>query len=240
MPLKLYVVHGSHPCAAVEKALQIKGLPYGVLEWPPPMHSAMQKVIFGARTVPALRNGSEKIVGSRAIMHRLDGLAAEPPLYPRDPEARARVEEADRWGDEQFQQIARDLIWPGMVARPEAMLGYGEGSRIPAPPAVLKAIGPVAARGAQRLNKTSAAIARRRLQELPAKFDTIDAWIADGTIGDVEHPNAADLQIFSTVRLLLTMGDVRPLLEGRPCAERARALFPEWAGELPAGAISAA
>jgi hypothetical protein len=28
MRLRLYVVHGSHPCGAVEKALSLKGLSY--------------------------------------------------------------------------------------------------------------------------------------------------------------------------------------------------------------------
>jgi glutathione S-transferase len=49
--LRLYVVHTSHPCAAVEKALQLKGLPYNVWEWPPPLHPPMQKLLFGRRTV---------------------------------------------------------------------------------------------------------------------------------------------------------------------------------------------
>jgi glutathione S-transferase len=238
MALKLFVVHGSHPCAAVEKALRLKGLPYGVWEWPPPLHPPMQKLLFGARTVPALRNGAERISGSRAIMHRLDGLAAEPRLYPLDPELGARVEEADRWGDEEFQQVARDLVWAGLVRRPDAMAGYGAGSRIPAPAALVNAIAPLAARGGQRINRTGAGVAARRLRELPAQLDRIDGWIADGTIGDAERPNAADLQLLSTVRLISTIADARPLLAGRPCEAAALALFPEWPGELPAGALS--
>ena len=42
MRLHLYVVHGSHPCAAVEKAIAIKGLTYKVTEWPPPLHAPIQ------------------------------------------------------------------------------------------------------------------------------------------------------------------------------------------------------
>jgi glutathione S-transferase len=55
MDLRLYVVHGSHPCAAVEKAMSMKGLPYRVTEWPPPLHAPIQRALFGARTVPALQ-----------------------------------------------------------------------------------------------------------------------------------------------------------------------------------------
>jgi len=31
MPAKLYVVHGSHPCATVQRALDMKAVPYDVV-----------------------------------------------------------------------------------------------------------------------------------------------------------------------------------------------------------------
>jgi glutathione S-transferase len=240
MQLKLYVVHGSHPCAAVEKALSLKGLQYSVFEWPPPLHAPMQRLLFGDRTVPALRIGGEKVQGSRAIMRRLDELAPEPPLLPSDPDARARVLEAERWGDEVFQPIARELIWAGFPHNPGAMVSYSKHSRLRLPAPVVRLNAPLLARMGRRLNKTSDATARARLAGLPAQLDTIDGWIADGTIGDAEHPNAADLQIASTIRLMLTFADVRGLIDGRPCATLARKLFPHADGEMPAGAIAAA
>jgi len=239
MQLRLYVVHNSHPCAAVEKALELKGLPYRVWEWPPPLHVPMQKLLFGRRTVPAIRIDSEKISGSRTIMRRLDEIAPEPRLYPSDPAQRARVEEAERWGDEEFQQVARDLIWAGAVHRPDALVGYGQGSRLKTPPAVVRLIGPVIARLGRAVNQTGDEKGRRRLQELPAQIALIEAWIADGTIGDPDHPNAADLQILSTVNLIATMADPRPALEGSQALAAARRLFPPIHGELPAGAIAA-
>ena len=240
MQLHLYVVHGSHPCAAVEKALAMKGLPYRVTEWPPPLHAPIQRVLFGARTVPGLKIDGEKVSGSRAIMRRLDQLVPDPALFPADPTARARVEEAERWGDEIFQPVARELIWAGFTHRPAAMVGYGEHSRLPVPPVAVRLSAPVIARLGAQLNRTSDHVARSDLRELPAQLDRIDAWIADGTIGDREHPNAADLQLASTIRLMLTLADARPLIEGRPCAELARALFPQADGELPAGSLPTA
>jgi glutathione S-transferase len=241
MRLKLYVVHGSHPCAAVEKALSIKGLPYGVIEWPPPMHAPIQRMLFGARTVPALRiDGSEKISGSRAIMRRLEQLAPEPPLFPADAGKRAAVEEAERWGDETFQPIARTLIWNGFKHSPKAMAGYSEHSRLPLPAPMIRASAPMIARLAGRMNRATDAAARRDLAALPGYLDKIDGLIADGTIGDAEHPNAADLQIISTVRLLMTLQDLQPLLAARPCGELATRLFPTADGEMPAGSLAAA
>jgi glutathione S-transferase len=239
MRLHLYVVHGSHPCAAVEKAMTMKGLSYRVTEWPPPLHPPIQKVIFGARTVPGLKIDGEKVSGSRAIMRRLDQLAPDPPLFPQDPDARARVQEAERWGDEVFQPVGRELIWVGLMRRPDALVSYSEHSRLPVPAPAIRLSAPLVARVAARLNRTNGDVARADLQTLPAQLDRIDGWIADGTIGDAARPNAADLQLASTIRLLLTLADARALIEGRPCAELARRLFPDADGELPAGALQA-
>jgi glutathione S-transferase len=239
MRLRLYVVHGSHPCAAVEKALHIKGLSYRVTEWPPPLHAPIQKALFGARTVPGLKLDGEKVTGSRAIMRRLDQLVPDPPLFPADPGERAKVEEAERWGDEVFQPIGRELIWAGFIHQPDAMVSFGEHSRLPMPAPAIRLTAPLIARLGAQLNRTSDDVVRSDLKALPAQLDRIDAWIGDGTIGDPSRPNAADLQLASTIRLMLTLADVRPLIEGRPCAGLARTLFPDADGELPAGALHA-
>jgi glutathione S-transferase len=231
--MTLYVVHGSHPCAAVEKALSLKGLSYGVVEWPPPLHAPMQRIIFGRRTVPALSVGGEHVSGSGTIMRYLDELEPEPPLFPDDGRARAKVALAERWGDEVFQPIGRELIWAGFCHCPRAMISYAEHSRLRLPRPAVRMLAPGLARLGARLNRTDLGVAREALQRLPGYLERVDGWIADGTIGDAEHPNAADLQIGSTLRLLLTIADARPLLEGRPCASLASALFPQADGEMP-------
>ncbi len=55
-----------------------------------------------------------------------------------------------------------------------------------------------------------------------------------------DQPNAADLQIGATMRVLLTVGDLQPLLRGGVGERIARSIFPEYAGEVPAGAYPAA
>jgi glutathione S-transferase len=237
--LRLYVVHGSHPCAAVMKALDLKGLEYSVIEWPPPLQVPMQRMIFGGRTVPGLQIDGEKIQGSRTIMRRLDELVPEPRLYPTDPAERARVLDAERWGDEIFQPVGRELVWAAMVHSPDAMVSYSERSKIRLPAPVVRTVAPIIARLASAINSTNDNVARRDLEALPDQLDKIDAWIQDGTIGDTSHPNAADLQLTSTIRLLLTLADVRPLMEGRPCATLATILFPHADGEMPAGSLRA-
>ncbi len=71
----------------------------------------------------------------------------------------------------------------------------------------------------------------------PASWSGSTRWIAEGVLGG-EQPNAADLQIGSTIRLLLSIGDVRPLIEGRPAARLTR-YFPPVAGEVDAGVLPA-
>jgi len=235
---RLYVVHGSHPCAAVERALELKGISYDVTEWPPPMQVPLQRLLFGARTVPGLQLDGERISGSRAIMRRLDALAPEPPLYPVEPELRSRVEEADRWGEEVFQNVARRLTWTALARNPAAGPSYSVGSRLPLPDPVVRLSMPLIARVEIARHDATDEAARADLLALPGHLDLVDGGIGAGTLGG-QQPNAADLQIGSTVRLLLTLADVRPLIEGRPAAELARRHFPDWPGEVPAGTLPA-
>jgi glutathione S-transferase len=236
--LKLYVVHGSHPCAAVEQALSLKGLPYRVIEWPQPLQAPIQRVLFGVRTVPALRiDGAEKISGSRAIMRRLDQLVPEPALYP--VAKRAAVEEAELWGEVVLQEVARRLTWTGLRQRPVAMVSYAQGARIPLPTSAVKLLAPIIIRVECALNRVTESTADDDLSALVGSLDKIDRWIADGTIGEVEQPNAADLQIGSSIALLRTMADIRPLLDGRPCTRLAEMVAPV-AGELPLGTLAGA
>src|SRR3954471_23777162 len=88
--LTLYVVPASHPCAAVELALQRKGLAYRRVDLLPMWHVVHQSIVFGRRTVPGLKLPTgEKVVGSRGVMRGGDGVEPEPPLLPRDAAQRA-------------------------------------------------------------------------------------------------------------------------------------------------------
>jgi len=239
--IKLYIVHGSHPCAAVARALELKGLQYDVVELPPPLHAAIQRVRFGSRTVPSIRlESGEKLSGSRAIMERLEALAPEPPLYPTDAAARTAVRRADEWGDQVWQPTARRLIWWALTQAPDAMPSYQAGSRLPrVPPAAVRAMAPAVTRIERGLNGVDEGAVRADLRTLPRHLDRIDGWIEGGILGG-EPVNAADLQIASTSRLMLTIADLRPLFAGRSAEAHARALFGEWAGSTPPGAISPA
>lgn len=236
MKVKLYVVAASHPCWAVKRGLEAKGVPFKRVEWPPTLHVPMQRLRFSQGTVPGLTVDGEKVIGSRTIMHRLDELWPEPPLYPSDPEARRRVEEADRWGEEIFQALARRMTWWTLRQKPRAITTYGQDSRLPLPDFAAAASAPIIVRIEWRINDVSDEAIERDLAELPGHLDRIDTWIGDGTLGG-ETPNAADLQIGASIALLNTIADLRPLLAGRPVLASSIRQFSDFPGEMPEGTL---
>jgi glutathione S-transferase len=239
VPIKLYIVHGSHPCAAVALAMEMKQLPYDVVELLPPMHAAIQRVRFGSRTVPSVRlETGEKVSGSKAIVRRLEELAPVPALFPTDPAARAEVERAETWADEEWQAVARRLLWVAFARAPRTMPSYQEHARLRLPAPVVRVVAPLATFAERRMNDATESRAREDLRALPGHLDRIDAWLADGVLGG-ETANAADLQIAASSRLIMTIGDARPFFAGRPCEEHALRLFAQWDGSVPAGALPA-
>jgi glutathione S-transferase len=235
---KLYVLPGSHPCAAVEQALRIKSVPFDTVSLLPMMQLLIGPLRYGGATVPGMRIDGERLVGSRAIMRRLDELHPQPPLLPApgDP-AYAQVLEAERWGDEVIQSVPRRLIDAAFLRRPEAMESYAAETKLPLPRAVLRPALPLTARVMALKNKATDASAKEDLAALPKQLERIDGWIEQGLLGN-ERPNAADLQLGSTIRLLMSIGDVRPLVQSHPSARLAE-YFPPMVGEIPAGALPA-
>jgi len=238
MKSKLYVLPGSHPCAAVEAALALKAIDYDRVDLLPMTQMLIGPLRYGGPTVPGMRLDGEKLVGSRTIMRRLDELEPEPALLPSPTDERyARVLEAERWGDEVLQSVPRTIIDVAFLRRPLAMESYAGDAKLPMPQFMRRPAMPATAKLMAFKNKARDATARADIVALPAHLDRIDAWISDGLLGG-EQPNAADLQIGSTIRLLLSIGDMRPLIENRPAARLTR-YFPPMVGEIEAGVLPA-
>src|SRR3954452_3567184 len=109
----------------------------------------MRMAGFRRGTVPALKLDGRKIQGSRAIARELEAPQPEPPLYPADAEARRRVEDAERWGDIEFQDVPR-RIFRWALTRDIGLrvwLAKQDGS-FPAASAAARVTGPVSRFGA--------------------------------------------------------------------------------------------
>jgi len=218
-----------------EAALRRKGLKYEKVSLTPGPHVEEMERVYGAgnTTVPGLLVGDEPVHGSRAILERLEQIEPDPPLYP-EPIA-GSVRKAERWGDEQLQDLGRRLPWGALYFRPEAMGTFGGGDPLD-PAGTDFAITYV--RGTWKYHAITAERLAADLTALPEMIDHVDTLAGEGVLGG-DEPNAADLQIGATLRVLLTVADLRPLIEGRPAEQVARGWFPDYPGEIPEGAFPA-
>jgi glutathione S-transferase len=235
MATRIYVIAISNPAAAGAAMLRYKRIPHRVVSVMPGLHPFLVRLAgFRGPTVPALEVDGQKVQGSREISRFLDELSPDPPLFPADAEARAAVEEAERWGEQVLQPVPR-LLFRYLVLTSETVRLWmgGEVLRVPAAGVVQFAFLPLI-RQLARVSRADEATVRATLAGLPGLLDHVDALIADGTIGGGQ-PNAADFQILASVRVLLEFEDLAHLLEGRACAPAARLLYPDWAGPIPRG-----
>lgn len=210
-------------------ALERTGMPFEAHDIFPGLHGIVVRAKgFPAWTVPALAVDGRRVQGTIAIAHELDRLAPEAGLLPRDPERRRAVEAAERFGHDEVQPIPRRVFrWAG--ARDNAIRAWMAREVIgaPAPRLVGHALKPAMIFFGSVISKADDARVRADLARLPGLMDQVDALIADGTIGG-QIPNAADLQILTSLRLLMAHEDLRPAIAPRPCGQAALALIPDF------------
>jgi glutathione S-transferase len=233
MTARLFVIPASHPATTAALMLDFKAVPFKRTDLLPVVSKGVLRAAgFPRVTVPALKIDGERIQGSREISRALDRLVPDPPLFPADPDRRAAVEDAERFGDEELQHPIRQILWWGFKREKVHLKPYSDGARLGVPiDLAIKTGAPLIALSA-RLNEASDAHVRGALIALPDLLDRVDAYIADGTIGGAE-PNAADFQIATSIGLALTIDDLKPLIEPRPAADLARRIVPNYPGHTP-------
>jgi glutathione S-transferase len=233
MNARLYVIPASHPSIAVELMLEHKGIDYKRTDLLPVVSKGVLRAVgFPGVTVPALKIDGDKVQGSRPIARELERLRPEPPLFPTDPELRAAVEEAERFGDEELQHPIRQILWWGMKRDKEPLRSYSEGARIGVPLGLaVKTAAPIVALSA-RFNEATDENARQAAAALPAMLDKVDALIEAGVLNGTRL-NAADFQIAPSIGLAMTLDDLRPAIENRPAGALARRIVPNYPGKMP-------
>jgi len=233
--IKLHVLPPSHPCMTARAALDLKGLEYEVVTLDMGKHGDQVEELYGEgrRTVPGMMVGEDAVHGSTAILERLEQLVPENPLYPDG--IADQVREAELWADGHLQDLGRRLPWGALHFRPESMGTFGGAG--PLDPAgtdfAMKFI-----RGTWKYHNITAEKLAEDLGTVPGIVDEIEAFAGRGLI-DGDSPTAADLQIGSTVRVLLTVGDLHAAFEGSAAERIARRNFPDYDGLVPAGAFPA-
>jgi glutathione S-transferase len=230
---RLYVIPASHPAIAAQLMLERKGIDYKRTDLLPVISkAALRAVGFPRQTVPALKIDGAKVQGSRQIARELERLRPEPPLFPADPERRAAVEEAERFGDEELQHPIRQILWWTLKHDKAPLRSYSEGAKIGMPIGLaMKTAAPIVALSA-RFNESSDENTRADLAALPALLDRVDELIAAGVLNG-EQLNVADFQIAPSIGLAMTLDDLRPAIEGRPAGALAQRLVPDYPGKTP-------
>ena len=233
MNARLYVIPASHPSIAAALMLEHKGIDFKRTDLMPVVSKGVLRAVgFPGITVPALKIDGGKVQGSRQIARELERLRPEPPLFPADPEQRAAVEEAERFGDEELQHPIRQLLWWGFKRDRDPLASYSEGARLGVPIGLaVRTGGPLVALSA-RFNEASDENARAALAKLPNLLDRVDAWVESGVLGG-ERPNVADFQIAPSIGLAMTLDDLRPAIEERPAGTLARRFVPNYPGQMP-------
>jgi glutathione S-transferase len=74
------------------------------------------------------------------------------------------------------------------------------------------------------------------IARVPEVLDHADELIAAGVIGG-DQPNAADFQIVTSLRALLTIGDLRAVTDERPATILAKRFLPEFGNDFPPGLL---
>ncbi|MBJ7458514.1 MAG: hypothetical protein JHD02_04930 [Thermoleophilaceae bacterium] len=235
--VKIYGFSGSHPCEAVYAAARHKGIDFQKAEVPPALHRIMMRVMFGGTRVPAAVINGHKVQGTSMIFLALDNVRTEKPLYPADPEEREFVVAAERWGEGDFQDIGRRLVWAHLSRSPETVRAWVHGSLPPGPARDFKVfVAPFMAQIAKFANKATDEQVQKDINHLPVLLDRVDELIEQGVIGATE-PNAADFQLLSSVGMWSNMQALRPAIIERPCGLAAMRLFPRYTGAVPAGLL---
>jgi glutathione S-transferase len=233
MQVKLYSIAVSHPARTAGLMLRHKGIEPEIVDLPPGAQQAYMRVRgFDGGTVPGIEIDGRKVQGSLEIAQELERLVPEPPLYPADPDERAAVQKAERWGEAVLQPIPRNVFRWAVAADGELRRVLGEAVGFPQPGLAAVAMKPVAWYYSRLVSGSTEESIKAQLAALPEHIDHVDRLIEAGVIGG-EQVNAADFQIATSLRVLLNFPQLRPLLEGRPAGELAMRVIPDFGRSMP-------
>jgi glutathione S-transferase len=237
MGITLYGTQPSPPSHSARLMLELKGIDHKMVWLLPGLWPALLRTRgFRGGTVPAMKIDGRRLQNSREISRALEEAQPEPPLFPSDPQRRLEVEEAERWGEEELQDVPRRIVRWISVHRPEARVLIARDIGIPLPRVAAFVNIPAARHLANKVDADDRI--QDTIAQMPEVMDHVDELIAEGVIGG-EQPNAADLQIGTSIRALLTVRDLDPVTGGRPAAELAMRLIPEFGNDFPAGMLPA-
>jgi glutathione S-transferase len=221
---ELYGVRGSAPSFCAELMLRHKQVHYRRVNLVAARHRRTLRARgFPGRTVPALELNGRLVQTNRAIARALDELVPDPPLFPSDAAARARVEEAELFIDEVLQNATRRMIIWSTLRDPDSVTPHPANGRIPVPRSSWRRA--FVRPWAFRLYGITAAVIRNDFATMPAMLDRIDGYVADGVLNGPQL-TAADLELAPVIAALMGIGDNGPKIDERPMAALVSRVMP--------------
>src|SRR4051794_30714551 len=221
---KLYGLRGSGPSASAELMLMHKGIRYRRHNLIAIRHrKQLRRKGFPGITVPALVLNGQRVQTNPSIARALDELVPEPPLFPSNPDLRAEVEEAERFGDEVLQPATRRLMLWSVGRDPRAVRFHPVNGRMNVP-----RNGWLRARVMPRVFKAwgiSDEVVVRDFEQLPAMLDRLDNYLAQGVL-DSPVLTAADFEIAPLIAALMGLGDLADEVGRRPIAALPNRVLP--------------
>ena len=179
----LWQIDISHYSEKVRWALDYKGVDHVRRTPLPGTHIPIALVMTrGAQpTFPVMQIDGRTIGDSTAIIAALEERYPEPPLYPADPEERARALELEDYFDEQLGPHARLLPFYELIQEPELFAELAADA-VPGPLSKAKPVVGAYARAytSLRWGANSSEDAERARAGIVAAMDRLDAELAQG------------------------------------------------------------
>ena len=168
MSTVLWHIEVSHYNEKARWALDYKKIPYELRVPMPGLHGVRALVLTrGAqRRLPVLELGGRRIGDSTAIIAALEAHTPEPPLYPADPEQRARALTLEEWFDEELGPNVRRLLWHHTLPDTDATVASLFTTPAPVRERLLRATAPLVRPVVRRdygVNAESVAVAHARV-----------------------------------------------------------------------------
>ena len=177
MGVVLWHIEISHYNEKARWALDYKGIPHERRVPMPGMHGIRAMVVTrGAqRRLPALELNGRRIGDSTTIIAALEEYRPEPPLYPADPDERARALELEDWFDEQLAPALRRFVWHHTLPDTDATIASLFTTPAPARERLLRATAPVATRAVRRDYDVTDETATRARDQVVVAMDRVEA-----------------------------------------------------------------
>jgi glutathione S-transferase len=221
---KLYGLRGAPPSFSAELMLRHKEIDYRRANLMPGRHGkSLAAKGFSGGTAPALLLNGRHVQTNRAIARALDELVPEPPLFPADPQARAEVEEAERFGDEILQHATRRMTLWSLTRDPNSVIPHPALGPLPVPRnALLKRLFMPRTFAHYGITDT---VVRADFEALPGMLDKLDRYVTNGILNGPQL-TAADFEIGPLIAALLGHKSRREEIERRPVAALAGRVMP--------------